>query len=293
MLIREFCCWYVNHNDLSPGYHRQLQSAIAAFERANGISNAKLHDLSAKSINATIQNPSVSKTTRSNRRRMLCTISTVAAQRNKIERIDPFDIAKVKPDKKVTRGYSHEEALQIVTWVCSKNGDKTMEGWLACPILGQATRRDWWSAYLRCCWDTGAPQDMRSLKVNEVSKTGLIVKHRLKTGKLMRLQLSISTLKAVEKLRKLSKAESEFFIPPWQFCGNNKPIYRDYKIIATNTVSGSLRYFRSGAGTNVEQRFPNRGHEFLANGRRTFETNYLIHEHLGRKPLCPTELITA
>lgn len=290
MLIKTFCDWYVDHNDLSDGYRRQLYSAVSAFERSNNIVKAKLDDFSAESINATIRNPKISRTTRSNRRRMLCTIATAAAQRNRIERIDPFEICKVKVEKKITRGYSHADALQIVTWVCSENADIADEEWLSRPLLGKATRRHWWSAYLRCCWDTGAPQDMRSVKLSEVSKTGFIVKHRLKTGKLMRLRLSASTLEAVKILRKFSQSESNLLLPAWQFCQNNKPIYKDFKIIATKTVAGSLRYFRSGAGTDVEQRHPNRGHEFLANGRRTFESNYLVHELLAREPLCPREL---
>ena len=63
-------------------------------------------------------------------------------------------------------------------------------------------------------------------------------------------------------------------------------------IAEVSECPGTLKYFRSGAGTNVEKNNPQSGHQFLANSRRVFEENYLVRSHLkGREVISPESIL--
>lgn len=50
------------------------------------------------------------------------------------------------------------------------------------------------------------------------------------------------------------------------------------KLISAAGLPGSLKWLRSGSGSNFERLHPGRGHEHLGNTRAVFEAHYLVDE---------------
>lgn len=61
------------------------------------------------------------------------------------------------------------------------------------------------------------------------------------------------------------------------------------KIVDAAGLTGTFKRLRKSSGTVVEQRYPGRGHEHLANTRAVFEKHYLSANHVP-KPLLPPPL---
>ena len=277
---------YVRRRDLSKGYQHQILCTVRAFGRSMS-KDPTVSDLSAQSINHLISAKSVSDETRNNRRRMLLTLAAEAARMGLIERIDPFFVQKIKRRKKLPKGYSIDQARQIIQAIAKP---PKREKWFQFVYENGVRRRDWWLAYLLACWDSGAVQDMRLLTRDQIDPDGSYWFLRHKTGKVVDGRLSRPTLAAIKRI---DRPRQRLLFPRWCNCKNGKCISEEFRVIAeVSECPGTLKYFRSGAGTNVEKNNPQSGHQFLANSRRVFEENYLVRSHLkGRDVISPEPLV--
>ena len=131
---------------------------------------------------------------------------------------------------------------------------------------------------------------------SEMDMNGKFFRIRQKTnrfGKIIRGQLSQLALEMVYKIQKQKNNKCRYLFPKWCRCENWKCGSEEFRTIADESgVGGYLKYFRSGAGTAVENDHPGRGQEFLSNSRRVFEENYLVLHHLkDQEVLAPRPLL--
>lgn len=284
--LKEFAVDYAVRRDVSDGYSKQLVWCVGAFDRYLG-RDSLLSDLTAETINAFLADQKkrgLSADTRKSRKRMLMTMATDAADLRLIEPVQRERVAKVKTTPTIPDGLSWEEANTVIRAVMHRGGPH--ERWLryrykSIPIR----RRDWWSAYLRCCWDTGAPADVRTLEFSEIREGGRVYKLRSKTGKLLAWQLSTGTLKAIEAISEPER------VLVFQLPGRLELFRREAKHIIQE-IAGldgkTLGGFRSGAGSDAEfLHGPGAGCSLLGNTPEVFRRHYEIPELASREPKAP------
>ena len=277
--VKELVELYASQKDLSKSYTHQLRCFANVIQRVADDSDCKVC-LRPEIINQLLERDSgYADETRSNfRRRYLC-LATFAKKQGYIKKIGKSRIATVRKAAKTPSGYTFDEAASIVEIVSPTPPEwlsKRDREWLATQM--QCTgiiRRAWWYAYLLASWDTGHPTDLRSLKRDEM-KDDIIYRPRGKTaesGQMIFCRLNEATVEAIT----LMGWGGEYVFPNWGDGPNWTCLWKDYgRITALARTGGSLKWFRSGSGTDYEIANPGRGHELLSNGRGVFEKHYLI-----------------
>lgn len=264
----------MRRGDLSRGYLKQLLACVSAIDKYLE-RESTTDDLTAETINNWIDwalsHTELVKTTINNRRRAFRTLAKAYTNQ------ELTGVYCVRPHNKLPDGYSWQQAKAIVDSV-----RRCQSQWLEFRYRAIGIkRRDWWYAYLLACWDSGAPTDMRLLRKSELAEDGCIWKLRQKTGKLISPQLSTEALRAIKKI---SKRKDDLVIPKWCNCVNSKCISQEFRVIRDLAGQpGTLKWFRSGSGTNAEDEHPDQGHIHLGNSRRVFLAAYLVRKHLTRK----------
>lgn len=280
---------YCRRSDVSTGYQRQLHSAVSALRKSINRDTPTTADLNVANINKCIEQRTLSDHTRHNRRRYLSLLAKEAVRLGYLKSFDTESVFKVRRKRTIPKGYSLAQAKAIATTIL-KPPTKELGDWLADDYQIGVNRQAWWLAFVLASWDTGHVSDMRLLLKSELDFEGRVTRLRHKTGKLIRSQLSKAALLAIDKIQ-LPNVQEVF--PRWCNCVSRKCVTVEFRRIAgAAKVGGSLKWFRSGSGTQVEIENPGQGHQHLSNSRRVFENNYLVQPLLVNQPiLSPTPLI--
>ena len=287
MTIFELIDGYCSKRDLSKNYKHQLICFASVVSSQAGSKDAK-KVLRPESVNPLISRESgYADETRSNfRRRYLC-LARYAKQQGVIKSIGKKKLFEVRKRASQPNGYTPEDASKVVQVVAPNPPEwlqRADRDWLSKPMQGTGiVRRAWWLAYLLACWDSGHPTDIRDLSRADLVKD-VIYRPRGKTatsGRVIFCRLNPLTMHAIKAMQ----WNGDQIFPNWGEGNNWNCLWKDYRrICSLARVGGSLKWFRSGAGTDYEKNNPGQGHVLLANSRVVFERNYLVKPHLGNAP---------
>jgi hypothetical protein len=292
MDLQAFAAEYSRRNDVSSAYAQQLRWAVQALARYLN-RPATISDLTSEQINQwlyKLREQAYSPETRRGRRRMLLTLAADAARQGLLAPVNRDMIAKVRSTPKLPDGLTWLEARRVIdalTLVGTRH-----ERWLRYRYRSTGiSRRDWWTAYLAACWDTGAPADLRLLTFDEISPSGLVSRLRAKTGKLLRWQLSPFALEAIGRIHSPRRLVFPLAGGIGLFRSEARKILH---AIAGLPAEKSLGGFRSGAGTDAELRHGSgAGCQLLGNTPAVFQRHYEIQPVLQRPVMSPRPLMGA
>lgn len=134
-------------------------------------------------------------------------------------------------------------------------------------------RRWFWRAIIRTGWESGlAPCDLLALSRRAIAADGSCQALRQKTGERHSFRLRPRTIEALDKL---GKADRERCFPLWASTEMLRREFRKLRL-AAGLSAGSMKWLRSGSGSEVEQQQIGAGHIHLANSQAVFDQHYRV-----------------
>lgn len=262
MLLHDVLQDYLSTKDVSAEYADQLGFALRDFEKRLA-HRARLADLSPPAINDWAKSRGdVSGRTRRNYLKSMLTLWRFAADSDLCAPPPMRKIVKIVAPPGIPRAWTKEEAERML--VAARRMRGTYNG---------ISKALYWESYIRAAWDTGwRPSDLRSLEIDWLSETLIVIQH--KTKKVVRSHLHPETIACI---RSTFPPQRRLIWPLWASLQSWKTAAKRLAVRAG--LSGSVGRLRASSGTAVEVAFPGRGHTHLGNSRAVFERHYLDSRH--------------
>jgi hypothetical protein len=266
MNLENFCESYCANTDVSDEYAYQLKMACRYFVADGGAADCS--NITAEQFNAHLKRmkaAGAADSYRSSRRKHLMVILRAARRKRHALKFKPAQVMRLRIGDRVTQGWTVDEVRRLLA---------------ACDILAGAhkltgvNRRGWWRSYIMARWDTGLDDPtLRSMEFGWIPPSGQLTIIRHKTGKKVRIGFHPITLAEI----------AATFPPPraklWPLWATKRAMHMEgRKLIIHAGLRGSLKWLRSGSGSNVEAMHPGEGHRHLGNTRAIFERHYEVQE---------------
>jgi hypothetical protein len=266
MNVEEFCVVYCANTDVSDEYAYQLKMACRYFVADGG--PAACGDIRAEHVNEHLKRMRAagsSDSYRASRKKHLLVILRAARRKRLAVNFRHRAVMRLRVADRVTQGWTAAEVRRLVA---------------ACDILAGVhkltgvNRRGWWRSYIMSRWDTGLDDPtLRSLEMDWIPPSGQLTIIRRKTGKKVRVGFHPATLAEIQAT----------FPPPraklWPLWATKRAMHMEGRKLINNAgLRGSLKWLRSGSGSNVEAAHPGEGHRHLGNTRAIFEKHYEVQE---------------
>lgn len=262
----DYAAFYVRLMDSSPGYFDQLRFAINRFELWVG-RKLFIDELTETLVNDYLAETKdvLSGTTRLSRRNMLLRLwrhaVTNAALEIKPKPLNRDLIGKVKRIQTSPRGWSVKHVGTLL---------ETADG-LRGLYRRKISKRLYWRAYVLAAWSTGLRRcDLMSLHGSDIPDNGRMVIVQRKTGRSVVIEFNPQAMKAIREL--CAQHKQPLIFPLWCRLSTWRKIAR--KIVARAGIGLSIGHLRHSAGTEVENKFPGKGPQFLGNSAEIFFKHY-------------------
>lgn len=274
-----FANWYNANSDICDEYGRQLLIAAEHFHRCQG--GPELSDITAEHLNShlkVMRRADHSDTYIKQRRTNLLILMRAARRRRLNKEFRPGMVMRVRVSDRVTKGWTIEEVRRLIGACDGLKGKH--------PGTGVA-RRLWWRSYLMARWDTGLDDPtLRSIERDWIPPHRAMTVIRGKTGKRVRIAFHEATMEAIDASFPPDRALC------WPLWGTKESMRKEArKLISWAGIKGSLKFLRSGSGSNFEMLHPGRGHQHLGNTRAVFEKHYEIADIVQQEKLLPEPLV--
>ena len=201
------------------------------------------------------------------RRNHIVALLRAASKDQKLERRPPRvyrdDVPIVRVKDYVPCGFRLDEVMALLVAADQLQGD----------YRNGVPRRWFWRAMIRTLWESGlAPCDILALKRRAISPEGACQAVRQKTGEKHAFRLRPRTVEAIDKL---GPADRDLCFPLW---ASQEMLRREFRSlrVAAGLPGGTLKWFRSGSGSEVEQQQLGAGHIHLANTPAVFDQHYRV-----------------
>lgn len=189
-------------------------------------------------------------------------------------------VRSVRVPAKDPVAWTHAEVCQLLA------ATSRLKRWHPCGLR----RSDWWALAVRVAWDTGLRWgDMVSIRVDQVSPTGMVRMTQSKVQRPILCQLAPQTFAAaVESVERCPRG----ILLPW--AGSHETFADQVRNLVrlAGIRRGTWKYLRRGSATDVEliERGASTAHLGHRPGSRIAALNYLDPEILGSNRPAPREL---
>lgn len=268
MLLTDYVRWYASTHDLKPSSERQYHEHAKALMADVG--HVAVQDLSVVMIAQHVRKMRLEgyrDSTRKSRRSHLLTLLRAASRDSSLAQRpvmpDARDVPPVRVRDYLPDGFTHEEASRLIAAASRMDGSYS----------NGISRAGWWRAWVPAAWDSGLlPCDLFLLRRRSIADDGQYYTVRVKTGTRVLVRFRQSTLDAMDAI---GAHERTYVFPEFCTYENLRKQFRKLRTLA-GLERGTLKWLRSGSGSDVEAQHPGAGHLHLANSRHIFEANYRI-----------------
>lgn len=264
--LLEYARRYVRLMDSSDGYFDQFRFTISRFEQWAG-REFFIDELTEDAINGYIAETkeSLSSATRRSRRNMLLRLWRHALRDKTLDSkprpLDRDRIGKVRMVYSAPQAWSLQKVQMLLQTADELRG----------LYKRRISKRLFWRAYVLAVWSTGLRRcDLMQLQRADIPPTGHITMIQVKTGRPVVGILDKAAMQAINELCDQHKLPTVF--PLWCKLPTWRKIAK--RLVKKANIGLSIGHLRHSAGTNVENRFPGKGPQFLGNTPEVFYRNY-------------------
>jgi len=279
--LGEYVQQYGLFHPCKPDAMRQYEVAAKLFERWAG-GPVAMEDLDAATVSQWLVDyaaSGVAPATVRSKRNLVLALWRAAADDDLCslprKRVRPIRVPYTPPN-----AYTAAEAARLVD-ACS-----VLPRWHPCGLR----RSQWWRLAILMAWDTGLRKnDLCSLRVDQITDTGLVVLGQSKTAWGHTAQLSQTT---IAELKRSLEAVPREIVLPWT--ATRETFERQFNLIVQKAAvrKGTWKWLRSGSASDVEARFPGQGARHLGHkpGSTVAARHYFDPRIVQKTVYPPTEL---